>query len=228
MHSPRRLLAALPFLALLPIALTAQASALVDDGTFTISRKGAPVGREAFRITRIMGPGGLVFRASGTTVLEDRRYTTVLGTDSVGIPLSYEARLAFHGKNVRIEGRGRPGRFSVLSSTAGGESAREYVLQNGALLMEEEVFLHYFFVPLASSSSQITVIVPREAQQSALSVTSRGSEVVEIAGVRVPGRRFSISSDGASRDVWVDALGRLLKVSIPEKQLVAIRDDPPR
>src|SRR5688572_22368453 len=148
------LLRALPLL-VLPTLLAGQASALVDDGTFTISRKGAPVGREAFRITRVPGPGGQVFRGSGTTVLEDRRYTTVLGTDSVGIPLSYEARLAYDGKNVRIEGRGRPGRFSVLSVTSGGESAREYVLQNGALLLEEEVFLQYFFVPLASASSRI-------------------------------------------------------------------------
>lgn len=212
----------------LPTLLGAQASALIDDGTFTISRKGAPVGREAFRIVRVSAAGGQVFRGSGTTVLEDRRYTTVLGTDSTGLPVSYEARLVFEGKNLRIEGRGRPGRFSVLSSTAGGESAREYVLQNGALLMEEEVFLHYFFVPLASASARVTVIVPREAHQSAFAVTSRGPETVEIAGVRVAGRRFSISTDGVSRDVWVDALGRLLKVSIPEKELVALRDDPPR
>ena len=224
----RLILAALPFLALLPTALTAQASALIDDGTFTISRKGAPVGREAFRIARVPGPGGQVFRGSGTTVVEDRRYTTVLGTDSTGMPVSYEARLAFGGKNLRIEGRGRPGRFSVLSSTAGGESAREYVLENGALLMEEEVFLHFFFVPLASGSSSVSVIVPRSAQQSAFTVASRGQESVEIAGVKVAGRRFTISSDGVNRDVWVDAVGRLLKVSIPERELVALRDDPPR
>jgi hypothetical protein len=221
-------MAALPLLALLPISLAAQASPLIDDGTFTISRKGAPVGREAFRITRVPGPGGQVFRGSGTTVMEDRRYTTVLGTDSAGSPVSYEARLAYGGKNLRIEGRGRPGRFSVLSSTTGGESAREYVLQNGALLMEEEVFLHYFFVPLAAAGSRVTVIVPREAQQSALAVTNLGSDAVEIAGTKVSGRRYSISADGVSRHVWVDALGRLLKVSIPEKELVALRDDPPR
>ena len=212
----------------LPTCLGAQASALIDDGTFTISRKGAPVGREAFRIARVPGAGGQVFRGSGTTVVEDRRYTTVLGTDSTGMPVSYEARLAYEGKNLRIEGRGRPGRFSVLSSTNGGESAREYVLENGALLMEEEVFLHFFFVPLASGTSRVSVIVPRNAQQGAYTVTSRGAESVEIAGVRVPGRRFTISSDGATRDVWVDALGRLLKVSIPGKELVALRDDPPR
>ena len=220
------LLRALALLAL-PSVLSAQASALIDDGTFTISRKGSPVGREAFRIARVPAPGGQVYRVSGTTVIEDRRYTTVLGTDSTGLPVAYEARLAYEGKNLRIEGRGRPGRFSVLSSTTGGESAREYVLENGALLMEEEVFLHYFFVPLASSS-QVAVIVPRLARQGSIGIAAKGAESVEIAGVKVPARRYAISSDGANRDVWVDAVGRLLKVSIPDKELVALRDDPPR
>ena len=220
------LLRSLPLL-LLPGLLSAQATALVDDGTFTISRKGSPVGREAFRIARVPSAGGQVLRASGTTVLEDRRYTTVLGTDSTGMPVSYEARLTLDGKNLRIEGRGRPGRFSVLSSTEGGESAREYVLEDGALLMEDEVFLHYYFVPL-SASQRVEVIVPRAAEQKSFSIHSRGSETVDIAGAKLAARRFSISSDGVNRDVWVDALGRLLKVSIPDKSLVALRDDPPR
>ena len=222
------LLRSLSLLALVPTLLAAQASVLIDDGTFTISRKGSPIGREAFRIARVAAAGGQVYRGSGTTVVEDRRYTTVLGTDSTGLPVAYEARLTYGGKNLRIEGRGRPGRFSVLSSTTGGESAREYVLDNGALLMEEEVFLHFFFVPLAAASSRVAVIVPRAAQQGSYAIEAKGSETVDIAGVKVPARRFSISSDGSSRDVWVDALGRLLKVSIPEKELVALRDDPPR
>lgn len=221
------LIRAVSLLAFVPTIAVAQATALIDDGTFTISRKGAPVGREAFRIARVTGPGGQVLRGSGTTVLEDRRYTTVLGTDSSGMPVNYEARFAVEGRNLRIEGRGRPGRFSVLSSTTGGESAREYILENGALLMEDEVFLHFYFVPLAASS-QVSVITPRSAQQSTFSIATKGTETVDIAGVKVAARRFSISSDGVNRDVWVDALGRLLKVTIPDKNLVALRDDPPR
>lgn len=212
----------------IPAVASAQAGALIDDGTFTISRKGSPIGREAFRIARVPAPGGQVYRGSGTTVLENRRYTTVLGTDSTGLPVSYEARLIDGTKTLRIEGRGRPGRFSVLSSTDGGESAREYVLENGALLMEDDVFLHFFFVPLASAGSRVSVIVPRTARQSAFEVANGGRTMIDIAGTKVPARHYSISSDGVNRDVWVDALGRLLKVSIPEKDLVALRDDPPR
>ena len=220
-------LRALPLLAL-PTLLAGQANTLIDDGTFTVSRKGSPIGREAFRIARVPAPGGQVYRATGTTVLEDRRYTTALGTDSTGVPVSYEGRLTVGGKSLRIEGRGRPGRFSVLSQTTGGESAREYVLENGALLMEDDVFLHFFFVPLAAASTQITVIAPSTTQQRTFAVALVGPEAVDIAGVKVPGRRFSISSEGDIREVWVDDLGRLLKVSIPGKNLIALRDDPPR
>ena len=77
-------LRAFALLALFPTMVSAQASALIDDGTFTISRKGSPIGREAFRIARVPGSGGQVYRVTGTTVVEDRRYTTVLVTGSTG------------------------------------------------------------------------------------------------------------------------------------------------
>jgi hypothetical protein len=222
------LLAALAALAV-PADLAAQSSALLDDGTFTISRKGAPIGRESFRIVRMSAPGGQVYRGTGMTVLDGIRISTTLGADSTGAPVVYVAKVESKGSVAEIEGRGRPGRFSVVFRTKGGESAREYVLENGALLMDDEVFHHFFFVALAAAHSRVAVIVPRGAQQSQFSLASRGAESVEIAGNRLPARRFSLTSaEGATRDVWVDERGRLLKVSIPEKDLVALRDDPPR
>ena len=43
-------------------------------------------------------------------------------------------------------------------------------------------------------------------------------------------RRYLVREAGGDllREVWVDAAGRLLKVSIPSQQLVAVRDDAPR
>ena len=35
-------------------------------------------------------------------------------------------------------------------------------------------------------------------------------------------------SGGAEREVWVDAAGRVLRVSIPSLGVLAVRDDPPR
>lgn len=210
--------------------MPAQASAVVDEGTFMVTRQGAPLGRESFRIVRTPAPGGQVYRATGQSALGDNRVTTSLGTDSSGVPVSYESELTQRGEVVqRLQGRGRPGRFSVLMQTKSGESAREYVLNNGALLMDEDVFHHFFFVPIAAQHQQLIVISPRASDPGRFALQERGSEVVEIAGRSIESRHFAlIGPSGASRDVWVDGKGRLLKVAIPEKGLVALRDDPPR
>lgn len=153
-----------PLLALFLIstAARAQSSAVVDEGTFMVTLRGAPVGRESFRIVRAPAPGGQVFRATGQSALGDKRITTSLGTDSLGVPISYESELTQKAEVIqRLQGRGRPGRLSVLVSTKTGESAREYVLNSDALLMDEDVFHHFFFVTLAPGRANLTAIAPR-------------------------------------------------------------------
>jgi hypothetical protein len=215
---------------LLPSIALAQTSAVLDEGTFSVSARGTPLGRESFRIDRSPGPGGQVFLIKGQSALGEDRVSTTLGADSLGIPISYKSEHTQRGELVqRLEGRGRPGRFGVLKQTRSGESAREYVLNNGALVIDEDVFHHFFFVPVAMGRSPLTVIAPRSADQGRFRVEERGTEDVEIAGRTLRGRRFAlIGSTGGSRDVWIDSQGRLLKVTIPEKGLVAVRDDPPR
>lgn len=228
--SVRQASCVIALLAMMPTAMRAQASAVVDEGTFMVTQKGAPIGRESFRIVRTPAPGGQVYRATGQSALGDNRVTTSLGTDSSGVPVSYESELTQRAEVVqRLQGRGRPGRFSVLMQTKSGESAREYVLDNGALLMDENAFHHFFFVPLAAQHPQLLVISPRASDQGRFTLEERGAGVVEIAGRSIESRHFAlIGPSGASRDVWIDGKGRLLKVAIPEKGLVALRDDPPR
>jgi hypothetical protein len=213
-----------------PLEAWGQSSAVVDEGTFMVTRKGAPIGRESFRIKREPAPGGQVYRAQGESSLGGDRISSSLGTDSAGVPVSYESSLRQNGQLVqRIQGRGRPGRFSVLAQTKSGESAREYVLHDGALLIDEDVFHHSYFVPFAAQHADLTIIAPRSAQQARVRLEEQGPEDVEIAGRSIPGRRFAvIGANGVRREVWIDEKGRLLKVSIPEKGLVALRDDPPR
>jgi hypothetical protein len=201
----------------------------VDEGTFTVTQKGAPLGRESFRIIRAPAPGGQVYLATGTSVLGDTKVTTRLGTDSCGVPISYESDLIEKGEVVqRLRGRGRPGRLSVLTQTKTGEAAREYVLSNNPLLMDEDVSHHFFFVPLAVGHAQLNVIAPRIGQQTRFQLEDRGLDSVDVAGRTIPGRHFALTGPGASREVWIDEKGRLLKVADSEKGLVALRDDPPR
>jgi hypothetical protein len=209
---------------------TGQTSAILDEGTLTVSRNGTPVGRESFRVARTPAPGGQVFKASSTSLIGDTRITSSLGTDSAGIPVAYESDVFQAGNRLqRVVGRGRPGRFSVLVHTKSGESAREYLLNDGALLLENDVYHHFYFVALAVDHPQLVVIAPRTAQQTHVRLESRGSESVEIAGRAIPGKRFALSYPGGqAREVWVDDKGRLLKVANPESGLVALRDDPPQ
>lgn len=210
--------------------LRAQTSAVVDEGTFTISQQGAPLGREAFRIVRALAPGGQIFRATGQSALGGSRVTTSLGTDSLGVPVSYESELTQRGEMLqRLKGSGRPGRLSVLMQTKTGESAREYVLTSGTLLMDEDVIHHYFFVPLAAQNARVGVISPRVGQQMRLQLESRGEDTIDVAGAAVSSRHFALTgTPGPAREIWIDSKGRLLKVTIPAKGWVAVRDDPPR
>ncbi|MEX2180358.1 MAG: hypothetical protein WD801_16705 [Gemmatimonadaceae bacterium] len=217
-------------LSLAPGAALAQASALVDEGTFQVSRNGSPIGREAFSIVRSPAPGGQVFLAKGTSAIGDRTLTTALGTDSAGVPVTYESMLRERGAiTEQTKGRGRPGRFSVLVQTRSGEAAREFVLSNGALLLDDDVFHQLYFVAIAGQHAEFVVVTPGNPQPERFRVEPRGTQAVEIAGLRITGRRFALQGPaGDVREVWLDAAGRLLKVSIPDRGLVALRDDPPR
>jgi hypothetical protein len=226
----RQLLAAL-FLAL-PIATPAaraQTSAVVDEGTFLVSRGGTAIGRESFRIVRSPGAGGQVFLATGQSSIYGDRIVTRLGTDSTGLPVSYEADISARGERVnRLQGRGRPGRFSVLAQVKGRESARDYLLSNGALLIDQDVFHHYYFVPRLASHANVIAIIPRGNQQVTYALADRGAENLSLGGRTVQVRHYALASpSGGTQDVWIDSSGRVLKVSISERGLVALRDELP-
>lgn len=225
---PARILLTLVFT---PAVLAAQSSAVIDEGTFMVSQNGVSLGRESFRVVRAPGPGGQVYRATGQSALGENRFTTSLGTDSLGVPVSYESELSQRGAVIqRLQGRGRPGRFSVRVETKSGEAAREYLLSTGAVLIDDDVIHHFFFVPLAAArGEQLAVIAPRAGGQAQFRVEKRPNETVEIAGRSIVSHQFALTDGaGASRTVWIDEKGRLLKVAIAEKGLVAVRDDPPR
>lgn len=221
------LLAALPIL--VPAGVAAQQSGLVDEGTFTVSQHGAPIGRESFRIVRSPAPGGQAYQARSQSALGANRLTTILGTDSTGAPVSYEAELSRDGRVVeRARGSGSPRRFTVVVQTRTGEGSREYVLGSDALLVDDDVVHQFHFVGLALATTY-DVIAPRATGQSRFRVEARGSEVLEIGRTRLDSRRFALLDEGSRvREIWLDREGRLLKVALPEKGVVAVRDDPPK
>jgi hypothetical protein len=209
----------------------AQTSAIVDEATLMVT--GAKVGRESFRIIRAPGSGGQVFRAVATSALGDSKINTILTTDSAGGPVGYELRLSKGTEQQQfLQGRRGQDRFSVLVQTRRGEAVREFLMAGGTVLWDDELFHQFYFVlmaGLASADSSIVVISPREESQIRYHVEFKAIEVVVVGRQPLSGRRFALTDGEITRaEVWIDAAGRLLKASVPGKNLVAIRDDPPR
>ena len=158
---------------------------------------------------------------------------TVIGSNRPRQPEAIAPRATQRGEQVEfLQGRGRPDRFSVLVQTKGGEAGGEYRIRPGTVLLDDELFHQFYFVALtalASPDSTLTVIAPRAGAQRKSRLVFGGVESVVVGGQSLSARRFALM-DGADvrAELWIDAAGRLLKASVPEKALVAIRDDPPR
>jgi hypothetical protein len=225
-----RYFTALAFSAATAVPASAQVVTL-DEGTFTISRGGNPVGRESFTIkSSAAGGGGSVVQARATVSYDDRRLTPVLKADSVGSPTEYqlEVRAGANASEV-LKGVIRRGRFSATMQTPRGENLKEYVVSDGALVLDEDVFHQYYFLARGNRSGSVPVVVPHRNVQVVMRIEERGSTTVTVGGQSIPARAFVlVEPSGNSREVWVDRQGRVLKVSIPSRGIVALRDEAPR
>lgn len=209
-----------------PSAVAAQRP-LVDEGTLLISRGGAPVGREAFRVQ--VAENGRYLTATSQASYGGLKVTPALSVDSAsGAPVLYRIELRSPDKGVeRLQATGRPGRLSAVSQRAGGEAAKEYVFPGNAVILEEDVYHHYAMLTLTGRKGPVTVVIPRRGEQRQATVTDRGTENVRIGGQSVAARRLALQVNGETHELWVDAAGRLLKVVIPARDIEAVREELP-
>ena len=203
----------------------------IDEGTFVITRNGALAGRESFRIVRTPSASGDVYRATAQLALGDQRVVPTLSVDSTGAPLSYDVAVQEGpDRQVRLQGRARPGRFSAMLRTRDGESTKEYLVPSSVVVLDDDIAHQLYFVTMGRrAGGPVTILDPRSNAQTVATLESRGAGSVEIAGKSIPALHFALSATGlARREFWVDDGGRVLKVAVPERGLVALRDEPPR
>lgn len=203
----------------------------VDEGAFSITVNGERVGREDFRIRSTPGPNGPEVVATASVSYAGRRVLPQMRGDSSGTPFGYVVEVK-EGSAIseRVDGVVGRGRVSARVKNSRGESANEFVVSPGALVIDDDVFHQYYFITRRNPpTGSVSVIVPRRNTQVTMRVTDGGTEKLTIGGSTLDARRFNIADPGgADRAVWADASGRLLKVAIPSKGVVALRDDPPR
>jgi len=203
----------------------------LDEGTFLISRNGTPIGRESFRILQVPPSTGESYRATAQVSLGDRKIVPTLTCDSAGAPLSYD--VTFQGGSEagsRFQARGRPGRFSSMLRTRDGESTREYVVPAGVIVLDDEVIHQLYFVTMrARRSGSVTILAPRTGVQAVASLDNRGTSLVEIGGGTIQATHYVLTAAGfPRREFWIDAAGHVLRASIPDRGILAQRDEPPR
>src|SRR5688500_4646511 len=218
----------------LGVAAPAAAQAGAEDvGVFRIEVSGREVGTEEFSIRQTgIGPNASfvasgrvhVILPSGSLDLAPRLLSSGFQAD----PVEYVVEIGGSSPR-RIVGTVGSGRFSAKIVTPEGEQLREYVASSGATILDEGVAHHYYFLARRTRNGRVPVLIPRENRQVMAQVSDRGEESVNIRGTQVTLYHLVVQPDGGDeRHVWVDDLGRVIRVSIPSRSYVATRTEIPR
>ncbi len=117
-------------------------------------------------------------------------------------------------------------RLSVRISSASGESAREFPVRPPLVVLGEDTFAGYYFVPRAEPGAEraVSVVRAQDGRPSAATVTGLGADTVTVGGRELAAQHFVLRiADGDERHFWFTATGDLLRVVIPASQTVATR-----
>lgn len=206
----------------------------LDEGTFRLLIGGREVGTETFSIRQNGSGGDAVIIARGRVVLDNdpgaRQLTSSLQLAGGSLrPAAYDVKV--EGADERqIAGRVAGGRFSARIVSSAGENMREYLVSEGAVVVDDGIAHHYYFLARRlgdQASASIPVVIPQDSRQVIAEVTAGPRESVQVGGTSVQGRRLTVSIGGNQRTVWVDDEGRVLRVEMAGDRLVAERTAPP-
>lgn len=224
-----RITAALALAALAAAPAAAQ-TAVVDEGSFRLSIRGTPVGTETFAIRRSGAGDAATHVAQGRIALETGEQTrALLQIEGPGLrPSAYQIEVTGPEKQS-IRGQAAGNRFRATIVSTAGETMREYIASEGAIVLDDGVAHQYFFLGrLADDGGRVPVIIPRQSRQVSATVSPGGTETIRVAGTQVTARRVVVEPTGlARRIVWFDDAGRVLRLEIPDDSYVAERSTLP-
>lgn len=207
----------------------------LDEGSFRISVGGKEVGTEVFSIRQNGTGQNAVIIAVGRIVLDSDKGPQELSSELQVAggslrPAAYEVRV--QGADAeQIKGRVVGGRFSAQIVSPAGEMMREYLAGDGAVVADDGVAHQYYFLARRADgkSARMPLIIPRMSRQVMAQVTHGGAEKIAIAGRSYEAQKYTVSAAGTpTREVWVDAEGRVLRLEIADRKLVAQRMAAPK
>jgi hypothetical protein len=211
---------------------TAAGQEVLDQGVFLIARDSAEVGREEFAIRATPGrqgrPGVL---AVATDRYREREARSALELTNEHIPLSYQVDVTLAGGSTeRLSGQLGRGRFAIRLVHQAGEVVREFPVPADVVVLDDDGFVQFYFLPrpVADSTRPVSVLRPREARLIAGEVRAMGVDTLTVGTRRVPADHYALALPGGdAREFWFTPSGSLLKVAIPARSIVAVRSSLP-
>jgi len=203
----------------------------LDEGTLVVREDTLEIAREMFRLTAVRTGAGVTRWKLATTIRYDRTRPVVvldpiveLGPDSS--PVSLEYTVADPREPLRILGQLTRGRFVVRLLGRRTERAREFPAPPPAAVVDDSVFALYLPVAWQGRPRPVTVtcVFPRAGRRELLTVQDLGVESTTLN--RDPAALRHITVTGGENRVihlWLAADGRLAKVEVPSRRLVAER-----
>lgn len=218
-------------LAVLAPCLTAQE--FLDRGTFVIARGGSEVGREDFAIRPTVGRHGQGGVLAVSTVREGgRELQHALELTAEHTPVSFQQTESAGGRVVRRLSAQLAGlRFSARVTSSDGEAAREFPVRAPAVILGDDAFNEYYFVPRPSDGMPraVSVVRPGDERATAGTVEALGTDTVTVGNRAVAARRFALRlQDGEERLFWLTLSGDLVRVALPATGTIATRAELPR
>jgi hypothetical protein len=206
---------------------------VVDEGTLVLTRGGAPLGTETFRLTTGNPGRPEVVRLTARVAAAEHQITCSLSADSSGTPLDYSVTAKSGGSQaLDVKGSAMPRGFLFRSNDhQGNESTREFAVNAGStIILDDDLYHQFALIALKPrpSGASLKVISPRSSRESTLTLAAAGLESIDVGGRSVTATRYVLSGGGTRREFWIDQKGRLLKVIDPERKVVAVREELPK
>lgn len=203
---------------------------VVDEGAFVFYLNGQRFGREQFAIRQVPGAEGMTLVSRSTITFDQSRIESMMRTDTAGQPIEFMIEAYTNGElTSRTKGVTVGPRFVQRVTSASGQSEKEFRLARGTVVTDSESVYQYYFVARSRGDARVRMLVPRRLTGDSASITVRAeNQEVELGNGKVPARHLIVvDAAGIATDVWLDAKGRLLRVAIPSRGFVAVRDAPP-
>jgi hypothetical protein len=202
----------------------------LDAATFRVSVGGVAAGHETVEIFRHASADGATIEIQSDRHQSGVRTKAGLTTESDGRPRQLQIRVIERdGQGPVLSARVTASKLSVQSRARGGsEAIKDYLATPGTLILDDDLIGPYYAVALAGARAGVVVVLPRDRRQDSVALRQTGAEQLQLGGTTIAATRWVLGDGDARRELWTDASGRLLKVEIAARKLVAVRSEPPR